>query len=109
MWLQADWHFFKLLHLAKSMTITNFLPAIPILAASFDTAGKLGTGFKKALSISMTSPSTDKSFTISPDGFASIARSSKGFFFVEHPAKAKPANNPVARNSRRELSFVFIN
>ena len=88
--------------------MANFLPGIPILASSFVTVGISGTGFKNALSTSMISPSTDKSFTISPEGFISATSSGVKGLLLLHPASAAPANKLAAKNSLLELSFVFI-
>src|SRR5690242_12415589 len=108
MWLQAFWQALTFLHLERSITITNFLPGMPLLASLFVTAGRSGTGFKNALSISMTLPSTDKSFTICPEGLIWSSSGAKGLL-VLHPATAAEARNPVKRNSLLDcFMFSFI-
>jgi hypothetical protein len=97
MWSQASWHFLKFLQRERSITITKLFPSIPFLCSAFETCGISGTGFKNALSTSMTSPSTESSFTFSPDAFTDSSPDSKGFF-VEQPA-ARPASNPAVINS----------
>ena len=84
---------------------------MPLRANSLETAGNSGTGFRKALSTSITSPSTESNFTISPEGFtcsAVVASGAKGLFPVEHPATAKLANKPAEINSLLDVSFVFM-
>jgi hypothetical protein len=60
------------------------------------TEGIGGTGFRYALSTSIISPSTDKSFTFSPDSLTASA-GVKGEFFELH-ATARDVNNPAAKN-----------
>jgi hypothetical protein len=88
------------------MTITKLFPAIPFLSSAFETCGTSGTGFRKALSTSMISPSTERSCTISPEAFTLSSCGVKGSF-DEQPA-AKPANNPAAINSLRDDVCLFI-
>src|SRR6185436_2383016 len=102
MWLHAVWHFLRFLQRERSITITNFLPSIPFLSSLLETTGRSGTGRRKALSISMISPSTESNFTFSPvrPALSSVV---KGFFLSPQPANAPAASKPVSRNSRLEF------
>src|SRR5689334_13946796 len=77
--------------------MTKLLPAMPRRAALLLTVGRSGTGFKNALSTSITSPSTESNCTFSPDGCVVSSGGLKTSAFPQ--PVAIPARMPAVKNS----------